>query len=129
MPRAQATFVDRVSAVVKRIPKGRVASYGLVGEVAGYPRAARHVGRVMRLCSGCPWWRVLAADGRIVIQNPEGRREQLALLASEGVAVVEGKVDYRRHAWKPRGIQARPKPARNAPVAAKKRGARSRERV
>lgn len=97
-----ASFLDRVCAAVKRVPKGRVASYGLIGEVAGFPRAARHVGRVMRMCAGVPWWRVIAADGRIVIQNPEWRAEQYARLEAEGVPVVEGRVDYARYAWRPR---------------------------
>ena len=109
MPRAEATFLDSVCAAVKRVPKGRVASYGLIGEVAGYPRAARHVGRVMRMCSRAPWWRIIAADGRIVIQNPEYRIEQVARLEAEGVPVVEGRVDYARYAWRPRvkGARAR----------------------
>lgn len=102
MTLAERGFLDRVCAAVKRVPKGRVASYGLIGEVAGFPRAARHVGRVMRMCSGVPWWRVIAADGRIVIQNQEYRVEQVARLEAEGVPVVEGRVDYARYAWRPR---------------------------
>lgn len=90
-------------AAVKRVPRGRVASYGLIGRVAGHPNAARHVGRVMRLCTGVPWWRVIAADGRIVIQNPEWRREQVARLEAEGIEVSEGRVDYARYAWRPKG--------------------------
>ena len=99
---AAPTFKERVFDVVKRIPRGRVASYGLVAELAGSPRAARHVGMVMRLGHGLPWWRVLAKDGRIVIQNPEYRFAQHAKLEAEGVPVRDGRVDYERFAWRPR---------------------------
>lgn len=107
---AERRFMDRVFAVVKRIPRGKVASYGLVAELAGSPRAARQVGMVMRLGHGLPWWRVIAADGRIVIQNPEYRFAQHAKLEAEGIPVVAGRVDYERFKWKPAG--ARPRPAK-----------------
>ena len=103
-------FHEEVFRVVRRIPKGRVASYGLVARVAGHPRAARQVGMVMRLGRGLPWWRVVAQDGRIVIQNPEFRIEQALRLEAEGIRVVEGRVDYERHAWRPR-VKAPPPPA------------------
>lgn len=105
------SFPARVFAAVRRIPRGRVASYGLVAELAGSPRAARQVGRVMRLGHGLPWWRVLAKDGRIVIQDPEYRFAQHAKLEAEGVAVRDGRVDYARFSWKPRGSRPR-SPAR-----------------
>lgn len=96
-------FHERVIAVVRRVPRGRVASYKLVGTVAGYPRAARFVGRVMRLARGAPWWRIVAQDGRIVIMDPALRREQVMRLEAEGIPVsAEGRVDYERFAWRPR---------------------------
>lgn len=100
-------FTDRVFDVVRRIPRGKVASYGLVAELAGSPRAARQVGMVMRLGHGLPWWRVLAKDGRIVIQDPEYRFAQHAKLEAEGIAVRDGRVDYDAFAWKPRPSNAR----------------------
>lgn len=99
---AEPPFKERVFAVVRRIPEGKVASYGLVAALAGSPRAARQVGMVLRLGHGLPWWRVLAKDGRIVIQNPEYRFAQVAKLQAEGIRVVEGAVDYEKHAWRPR---------------------------
>jgi methylated-DNA-protein-cysteine methyltransferase related protein len=89
------------------VPRGRVASYGLVAERAGSPRSARQVGLVLRLGRGLPWWRIVAKDGRIVIQNPEMRLVQVAKLQEEGIRVVEGAVDYERHAWKPRAAKGR----------------------
>lgn len=97
-----AAFQDRVFAVVQRIPRGRVASYGLVGRLAGYPQAARHVGMVMRLGRGLPWWRVLGKDGDVRIQDPVLRREQVERLEREGIDVVDGKVDLARYGWRPR---------------------------
>jgi len=102
-------FYERVFAVVRRIPLGRVASYGLVAELAGSPRAARQVGFAMRLGRGLPWWRVVAKDGRIVIQDPEYRFAQHAKLEAEGIPVRDGKVDVDRFSWKPRRPQARPR--------------------
>ena len=98
-----AKFHERVAAVVRRIPRGRVASYGMVAALAGHPRGARFVGRALRLGRGLPWWRVLAQDGRIVIMDPALRVEQVMRLEAEGVPVSgEGRVDFGRHAWRPR---------------------------
>lgn len=98
-------FHEDVFAAVRRIPRGRVASYGLIAKVAGYPRAARQVGMVMRLGRGLPWHRVIAQDGRIVISNPQWRMEQILRLQLEGIEVSpEGAVDYERYAWRPRAL-------------------------
>jgi methylated-DNA-protein-cysteine methyltransferase related protein len=103
-PDEGASFRERVWAAVRRIPRGRVASYKLVGEVAGYPRSARFVGRAMHLskATDLPWHRVVAADGRIVIRDPGLRLEQVTRLRLEGVEVREsGRLDYARYAWHP----------------------------
>ena len=92
-----------VARVVKRIPKGRVASYKQVAVIAGYPRTARFVGRALQLAHGLPWWRVLGADGELRIMNPEWKREQFDRLRAEGVVFgADGKVDMARFAWRPR---------------------------
>ena len=79
-------FTTRVLAAVRRIPPGRVATYGDSAAVAGRPRAARAVGNIMRSCSRAdiPCHRVVAADGRL---GGYGGREVLkrTLLAAEGV--------------------------------------------
>jgi len=92
-----------IARVVKRIPKGRVASYKMVATIAGYPRTARFVGRALQISRGLPWWRVITQDGRIAIMNPEWRREQMDRLAAEGVKLgKDGRVDMERYAWRPR---------------------------
>lgn len=94
---------ERIWTVVAAIPSGRVATYGQVAELAGLPRGARAVGRVMaRLPAGTrlPWHRVINATGRVSIPGAGGARQK-ALLEAEGVAFVEGRVDLARVRWRP----------------------------
>ena len=60
-------FSDRVLSVVRRIPPGRVATYGEVAALAGRPRAARAVGNIIRTCRrpDVPCHRVIASDGSL----------------------------------------------------------------
>jgi len=102
-------FSDRVKALLRRIPKGRVASYGQVALLAGNPRAARQVVRLLHTCSArdrLPWHRVLRADGNIALPRARGFEEQRALLEDEGVRfLADGRVDLDRHLWRPRGAK------------------------
>lgn len=95
---------ERVREVIRAIPPGRVASYGLVAREAGLGRRARFVGRVLsRLPKGSdvPWHRVLRADGRVAFApGSDHHRRQLAKLAREGVTVAGGRVDLGRHGWR-----------------------------
>ena len=97
-------FKTRVLSVVRRIPPGRVATYGDVAVLAGRPRAARAVGNIMRGCSvaGVPCHRVVAAGGRL---GGYGGYEALkrSLLLAEGVPVSGSRVrDLARVRWSPR---------------------------
>ena len=78
---------------MRRIPPGRVATYGDVAALAGSPRAARAVGNIMRECGdpGTPCHRVIAAGGAL---GGYGGNIQLKrqLLQREGVVVVERRV-------------------------------------
>ncbi len=86
-------FTARVLSVVRRIPPGRVATYGDVARRAGRPRASRAVGNIMRTCRrpDVPCHRVIAAGGRI---GGYGGREAMkrALLAAEGITVSGSRV-------------------------------------
>jgi methylated-DNA-protein-cysteine methyltransferase-like protein len=90
---ASTSFRARVLAVVRRIPRGRVATYGDVAELAGFPRAARAVGTVMRTCSdpSVPCHRVTGAAGALggFGQSPQLKRDRLR---AEGVTVVERRI-------------------------------------
>lgn len=82
-------FEDAVLEVVRSIPAGRCLSYGEVADEAGFPRAARAVGTLLRTTvESCPWWRVVGWDGRL--RSPEPDR-QATLLRAEGVSVTGGR--------------------------------------
>lgn len=83
-----APFARRVLAVVRRIPAGRVATYGDVAALAGRPRAARAVGAILRGCArpGVPCHRVVAAGGRLGGYGNRGVKR--GLLAAEGIRVT-----------------------------------------
>jgi O-6-methylguanine DNA methyltransferase len=94
-------FTRRVLTVVRRIPPGRVATYGDVARLAGRPRAARAVGNIMRTCRrrDVPCHRVIAAGGRL---GGYGGHEALkrAMLVAEGVPVSGARVrDLDRVRW------------------------------
>jgi O-6-methylguanine DNA methyltransferase len=104
MKRDSRPFTDRVLSVVRRIPPGRVATYGDVAAMAGRPRAARAVGNIMRTCGkpDIPCHRVIAAGGRL---GGYGGSEVMkrALLAAEGVTVSGSRVrELSRVAWRHR---------------------------
>jgi O-6-methylguanine DNA methyltransferase len=87
------TFRQRVLFAVRRIPPGRVATYGDVAAAAGKPRAARAVGNIMKGCrvAGVPCHRVIAAGGRLGgYGGSEGMKR--ALLAAEGIRVTGTRV-------------------------------------
>ena len=92
-PGSGSEFRARVLAAVRRIPVGRVATYGDVAALAGRPRAWRAVGTIMATCTdrGVPCHRVIASGGRL---GGYGGSEALkrALLQAEGIMVVNGRV-------------------------------------
>ena len=94
--RTSGAHVDRVQRerrivdVIMALDEGEVTTYGDIAEVAGYPRQARLVGRILGTTTvDVPWWRVVAADGRIRTENPARQAE---LLQEEGVLVAGGRV-------------------------------------
>jgi len=98
-----SVFPSRVLSLVRRIPPGRVATYGDIARFAGFPGAARAVGNVMRTAKrpDVPYHRVVAAGGRL---GGYGGREALkrALLIAEGVTVVGMRVrSFNRFRWTP----------------------------
>lgn len=100
--RIVSSFRDNVIAVVQAIPEGRVATYGQVAALAGSPRAARIVGGILRHAADeVPWHRVVNAQGGISTYRIGAGDLQVALLASEGVAVEARVVDLAAHRWRP----------------------------
>lgn len=95
--------IAAITAVVRRIPRGRVTTYGSVAARAGLPRQARLVGKVLAGLpqnSGLPWQRVVAAGGRIAFPaGSPAREQQISRLRAEGIDAARGRVDLIRYGW------------------------------
>ena len=91
---AKTALVNAISAVIRGIPRGRVSTYGAIAAAAGYPRCARHVGRVLQQVDGLPWHRVLGSGGRSSMPG-EFALEQRFRLEAEGVRFHGKRVDMR----------------------------------
>ena len=95
------SFPREVWRLVRRIPRGRVATYGQIAALLGRPRAARAVGRAMRDCpGGVPWHRVVNASGGISRRaRMESMLTQRMLLIREGIPLRRGRVVLARSRW------------------------------
>ncbi len=120
MPAGDAGGWRRIYAVVRRIPRGRVATYGQVATLAGLPRQARVVGYALHAVaesSTVPWHRVVNARGAISLRSDGsggGSVVQRLRLEQEGVRFdARGRIDLERVQWRPR-TPASPPPERAA---------------
>ena len=95
-----------IQAAIRKIPKGKVSTYGGVVQGAGYPGAARQVVGVLRGAVGLPWHRVLGAGGAIKLRG-DSAIEQRLRLESEGVIFRGRRVDMKRHEFKFPGVRGR----------------------
>lgn len=97
---------------MRKIPKGRVATYGEVARVSGLPGQARLVGYALHNLpprSGVPWHRVINAQGRVSLSDLDGMYErQVRLLRNEGVVFAKGVVNLGRFGWPRGGLKGRP---------------------
>jgi len=102
---SETPFTRQVKAILRRIPRGRVATYGQIAALAGRERAARGVAWILHSSSdaaGLPWHRVIGGKGRISLRRGRGFEEQKRRLASEGIAVGRGgMIDLKRCRWEP----------------------------
>jgi methylated-DNA-protein-cysteine methyltransferase related protein len=97
----------RIYAIVRRIPRGKVASYGQIARLAGLPGRARQVGYAMhalRVGTPLPWQRVVNAQGKVSRRRvPGAELTQRMLLEREGVRFGPGgRIALARYAWRPR---------------------------
>ena len=100
---APASDAARIIAAIKKIPRGKVCTYGGVADVAGLPRRARLVGTVLRqtpASRGVPWFRVINASGRISFPlGSDSYKRQRKSLENEGVDFVGGRVNLDHYGW------------------------------
>jgi methylated-DNA-protein-cysteine methyltransferase-like protein len=113
MPSSEVERLYRlIYQVVKRIPRGRVATYGQVAELAGIPGGARVAGAALKVSKPkhqLPWQRVIGKAsklrGRIAIHDPVGAAMQRQILEYEGVTVGDtGLVALDVFGWLPTGV-------------------------
>ena len=105
----------RIYAVIRRIPRGRVATYGQVARLAGLPGHARQVGYALHAMANAgpvPWHRVINARGEVSPRKAPGADTlQRDLLRSERVSFDRGgRIDLARYGWRPRGGAGTPAP-------------------
>jgi methylated-DNA-protein-cysteine methyltransferase-like protein len=90
---------EKIQRVIMHIPRGRVATYGQVAVIAGFPGAARQVAWALRSAKGLPWHRVVGAKGKILLTG-NNALEQRTRLEMEGVRFVGPRVDIETFQWK-----------------------------
>ena len=103
----RATFYQQVYALVRRVPQGRVTTYGRIAAQLHRPQAARAVGYALRALRGpelarVPWQRVINAQGRISLKSADGGElVQKKLLEAEGLGFrPDGSLELKRYLWK-----------------------------
>jgi methylated-DNA-protein-cysteine methyltransferase-like protein len=98
-------FEQSVLNIVRKIPKGKVMSYGQIAKYVGAPKASREVGWAMHSLGGTsdfPWWRVLNSKGIITIKESWGTQQHL--LEAEGVEFSDKHIlDMLRYQYHPEG--------------------------
>ena len=106
------SFFEGVYALVRRVPRGKVATYGQIARLLGAPRSARVVGWAMHgnpHGARVPWQRVVQRGGGLsptVCPGDPGRQRRL--LEREGVTfLLDGRIDMERHQWTPTAVRAR----------------------
>ena len=99
------SFSQRVKDIVKKIPRGKVATYGQIAAYAGNPRAARQVVWILHSSSRkdrLPWHRVINRKGRISLKPNYGYEIQKELLWKEGIKFDKNDtIDFDRYLWSP----------------------------
>ncbi len=83
-------------AQIRRVPKGKVATYGDIAYAAGFPGAARQVSWALHSSKGLPWHRIIGSGGKILLTGEFGFEQRMRLQA-EGVTFVGRRVDLKKH--------------------------------
>jgi O-6-methylguanine DNA methyltransferase len=98
------SFKEKIYSLTRRIPKGKVATYGQLANLAGKPKAARAVGLFMKINRDAlrtPCHRVVAANGSLTgYSGPGGITTKKKMLLKEGIIFKGNKVDLSRSLWR-----------------------------
>ena len=100
----KAAFVEAVHRMVQNVPPGTVATYGQIARLIGYPRHARHVGKVLyqlRDSDEVPWHRVINGQGRLSTYKVGSGELQRFLLEQEGIVFVGDRCHLDTYGWTP----------------------------
>jgi methylated-DNA-protein-cysteine methyltransferase-like protein len=102
---SHSIFYQKVINVIRKIPRGRVATYGQIASYAGNNRAARQVAYILHSSSGkekLPWHRVINSKGKISLKPRHGYELQQQLLESEGIVFKnDDSIDLTEYQWIP----------------------------
>lgn len=120
-PPGRQEFNERVWALVRKVPRGKVATYGQIAMMltppAGIDSAAyqafgpRWVGGAMAACpDNVPWQRVINSQGRI--SERPGASKQRQLLKNEGIEFIKDRIDLKKYGWQ--GLAQPPHPAQKS---------------
>jgi methylated-DNA-protein-cysteine methyltransferase-like protein len=98
-------FTAKVIEIIKEIPEGKVMTYGQIARLAGSPRGARQVVRILHSMSakyGLPWHRVINSKGEIAVKDDESNSLQKLFLQGEGVELDgENRINLERYQYHP----------------------------
>jgi methylated-DNA-protein-cysteine methyltransferase related protein len=95
-PSKPGSMFARITDTIRRVPKGKVATYGDIAYAAGFPGSARQVAWALNQSKGLPWQRIVGAEGKILLPGERGF-EQRMRLRQEGVSFIGLKVDMKQH--------------------------------
>lgn len=102
---SESNFLKKVLKIVRRIPWGKILTYGQVATIAGSPRASRIVGGILFWqgpWSKLPWQRVINAQGKISTYRVGCGEKQRALLEGEGLVFrKDDSIDLKKYQWRP----------------------------
>ena len=97
------TSTQQAVNIIRNIPEGRVLTYGMVAALAGKPRGARQISRILHSMSkkyDLPWHRIVNSKGKISLKQSRGYELQKALLESEGVKFSKtDTIDLKLYSW------------------------------
>lgn len=95
-------FSKRVIEIILKIPVGKVATYGQIAILAGNNKAARQISRILHSSTekyDLPWHRVINSQGGISLRTGDGFEMQKAILESEGIQMIKGRIDLAKFQW------------------------------